>query len=578
MNLRDNGLITYAKHSLQTCDPVVIKNCISKYNLSVNQSQNPLPTLATLRYFWPQWDKAASKILSPKDGQQLINASTLGQLIKTSSPNDMDFFFICYAKVIQLCDVKKFECATKLLRLINVKLNSKIITNLMLYLSIHKYLSQDFDFNNNNNTNNTTNQETLVKMCKTFLLDSKKDPDMSLEIFVSVVGFLLTSGEYALLLSNEVNFIVAPLHQSNFHQQQKRQNLNLNQQSPIAVFFFTLGKNLAKLCLELVQSDKSNIRKTARDLWDMFVELFSDPTIQQQQQQQQQLKAQKRSHLDAGLESDSPAAAATAFANRKLLRTFLRSAKSQLVKNILISLFSTLYNIGDAAASNEIFSEFRHLWPSSLASAGSLNINAINDLLTVLIQSDSLQNANELNCQWLRTQADLFVTRANYCDAFRLFIELIVYETKYFFKYRSASSPKEHVSNEDRFIDEKTIKSMIKTAGLLNKHTHAAILCQFLTKNQDYSTAFRFLQDGTMITLTGDEMDLLYKCVWDMTLLEYLTNLNSIRGFISKRNVCLKLCTNPNMNPSIFEIFQKTVESKKKNFFKQLISYYFLYD
>ena len=97
-------------------------------------------------------------------------------------------------------------------------------------------------------------------------------------------------------------------------------------------------------------------------------------------------------------------------------------------------------------------------------------------------------------------------------------------------------------------------------------------------KNNDYSNAFRYLQEGAVITLTSDEMDLLYKCVWDMTLLEYLTNLNSIRGFISKRDKCLRLCTNPSINESNpNEIFQKTIDSKKKLFFKQLIDYYFLY-
>ncbi len=351
--------------------------------------------------------------------------------------------------------------------------------------------------------------------------------------------------------------------------------------------------------MELIQQDKHNLRKTARDLWDIFVDMFSD-SIQNSKQhhhhhQRINLNNQESSSSlydvsnssSNSLGSQSSSASnniQNAFINRKILRIFLRLIKCQLVKNILISLFSTLFNIADSTANNEIYSEYRHLWPSSLANAGSLSLNSINDLLISLIQ-DSLQNANQLSIQWLRTMTDICMTKANYCDAFRFCIETAVYETKYFLKNRCQNNvlnlnqiKQSNIGSEDKFIDEKTIKSMIKASSLLNKHTHAAILCQFLTKNNDYSNAFRYLQEGTVITLTSDEMDLLYKCVWDMTLLEYLTNLNSIRGFISKRNKCLKLCTNPSINESNpNEIFQKTIDSKKKLFFKQLINYYFLY-
>jgi integrator complex subunit 8 len=344
------------------------------------------------------------------------------------------------------------------------------------------------------------------------------------------------------------------------------------------------------------------MRKTARDLWDIFVDLFSD-SIQnpkqhhhhhhQQHNQRMNLNAQDASSSLYDVSNSSSNIFGSqhstlvspniqiSYINRKFLRTFLRLIKGKLVKNILISLFSTLFNIADSTANNEIYSEYRHLWPSSLANAGSLSLNSINDLLLSLIH-DSLLNVNQIGIQWLRTMTDICMTKANYCDAFRFCIETAVYETKYFLKNRYQNNlsqiKQQTTGSDDKYIDEKTIKSMIKASSLLNKHTHAAILCQFLTKNNDYSSAFRYLQEGAVITLTSDEMDLLYKCVWDMTLLEYLTNLNSIRGFISKRDKCLRLCTNPSINESNpNEIFQKTIDSKKKLFFKQLIDYYFLY-
>ena len=358
---------------------------------------------------------------------------------------------------------------------------------------------------------------------------------------------------------------------------------------------------IAKLCVELITSDKHNIRKTARDLWDICVDLFSDTNLSSKiYQQRTNINNQDSSSIHATLPYDAsssnyfgtqilslsssailsvPATFLVVLSNRRLVRILICLIKCQFVKNIIISLFTTLYNIGEPAAINEIYSEHRHLWPSSLANASSLSLITIYDLLNTLIIADSIQNVNQLNCQWLRTMADIYIAKTNYCEAFKIYIEIIILETNYFFKYRHQSNTqiKTNCIGEDKFIDEKTVKSMVRTSYLLNKHTHAAILCQFLTKNNDFSNAFRYLQDGTVLVTTSDEMDSLYNCIWDMTLLEYLTNLNSIRGFINKRNVCLKHCSNPSINESNpNEIFQKTVESKQKKFLKKLISYYYL--
>jgi integrator complex subunit 8 len=228
------------------------------------------------------------------------------------------------------------------------------------------------------------------------------------------------------------------------------------------------------------------------------------------------------------------------------------------------------------------------MWPSSLANANSLNLHSINDLINTILY-DSLNNINPYNSNWLRTNADICMAKTNYCDAFKFYLQIIVCETRNFFKSKTTAKMPANAQQqirsvnrrdelgEDKYMDEKLVKTMIKILSNLNKHTQAAILSQYITQNNDYSNAFRYLQEGSVIQPTNDEMDLLYECVWDITLLEYFTNLNSIRGFLNKKNLCVKLCSSQGINPSNpIEIFQKTVESKKNLFLQKLINHYFL--
>ena len=189
LNYRDNNLITYAKLSLQTCDAIVIKNCISKYNFSIN-SQNASKNSSSMRHFWPNWQKIILKLqnMNIPIELQLINSSVIGNLVKSNSPNDMDFFYICYAKLIQLIELKKFDCANRLYRAFESILNnnskySKIIMNQVLYLSINKYLSE-YDSINSPKINEiiTKNKEQIVKNCKSYLIEAKKDNGNNLKI------------------------------------------------------------------------------------------------------------------------------------------------------------------------------------------------------------------------------------------------------------------------------------------------------------------------------------------------------------------------------------------------------------
>lgn len=123
--------------------------------------------------------------------------------------------------------------------------------------------------------------------------------------------------------------------------------------------------------------DKNTLRKTARELWDSIVELYTDIPMssrqnQQQQQQQQQASssgpydasnlssflAQQQSNQQQQQQQQSQTQAIlrdsqALVANRALFRKLIVMVKSVEVKNLMISLLSTVFNIADSQVNRE---------------------------------------------------------------------------------------------------------------------------------------------------------------------------------------------------------------------------------
>lgn len=170
---------------------------------------------------------------------------------------------------------------------------------------------------------------------------------------------------------------------------------------------------------------------------------------------------------------------------RESLRIFLLSLKNPLISSLVISLISTIYNIGESMVNNEIFSEYRYLWPSSMANSSSLNINSILDLMNCLLVNYLLRIV-PYNSYTIRTCGDICLASTNYFDALKFYLLLFVCETKFFFK--------RFEKNTDAYFEdyfEKSIKAMVKSCIQMNKHTHAALLSQMSENNQEYLAVFR---------------------------------------------------------------------------------------
>jgi len=489
----------------------------------------------------------------------------------------------------------KFDCVSKLMSSMeeslspNVK-NAKFFSNIQLYVNIWTHLSQMNMMKDAQQK--VANQEQIVKGCKSVLLSFKNDVDVSHELLRSVFVFVLSVNEFGLLQSSEIGFL--------FSSSQPKVNPNL----VIPNTMFNISKHLSKLCSEIPKGDKNALRKIARDLWNTVVDLFTDTlpattTTKKIVQEQPSGLASSNQPYDvaaSSLSSFNPSSTSASsstqqpatrdnqilFTNRELIRKLFLSIRNGLVNRVIMSLMSTLYNVADSTANNEIFSEFRYLWPSSLANSNSLNLIFTNDILNCLLTL-GYNEMETCNANWLRSYADIRMSKSHFNEAIKLFLQYLICETKHFFNLnsltnRTAQAPsKENKTTNEVVVDERIFKSIIKSCVQLNKHTQAALLYQ-LIPNNDYANAFRCLQESSYITPASDDMDTLYTCIWDLALLEYLCNLNYTRGFVNKKNQCLKLLTAENLNASNPpEIYQKTIDSKKSSLFLKLVEHYFLF-
>jgi hypothetical protein len=355
---------------------------------------------------------------------------------------------------------------------------------------------------------------------------------------------------------------------------------------------------LSKLCIELnKQSDRGYLKKVARDLWDLMVDIYSDGIILMKPQHHQSrpdtpplhssssksaLLPTPPSHsIDSSHQHQqltSPPKSAQqqqqqATRDLQLLHTIrqhlcslITCIKNKQIKNVFVSLLTSIYNVADVQANHEIKSDLKYLWPTQIATTNSFNLASFHDLLNTFMY-DTVNQSAPFNSSWQRAMGDLqFVKNLN-SDSVKYYLKHFLIETRDFFKNK--------LLNEQK-ADEKIYKFMIKSFVNLNKHTQAALMCQLLSNSNDYSAAFRYLQDSNVVHPTMDQMDQMYDCVWDMALLEYLTNLNAIRGYLEKKNALVKLIAMHNINPSNpNEVYSKTVECKKARLFQRLVDYYF---
>jgi hypothetical protein len=391
-----------------------------------------------------------------------------------------------------------------------------------------------------------------------------------------------------------------------------------------------ITRSLSKLCLELNKpnADKVGLKKIARDLWDLLIDLYTDGIVLQQQRNSANTRSppgnkqqqQQQQHNDSNTSTSSNTAAASSTTsppnhkqsggvggggnspaqtaarelhllqlNRQCVTSFLLLIKHRQVRTVLLSMLAAVYNATDSQASHEIKTDLRYLWPTSVNTMGghhnqhhnhnqhhhhhgqSFNLLSFQDLMDKFVRA-TLDHQQPYQASWLRVGADIQLAHSLHSEAIKFALKHVLVETRHFFR----------TTTDLNIMDDKLLKSLIKSMAALGKQTQAALACQLLQNtssgNNDYSAAYRYVQEsGGAVALTADDMDLLYDCVWDMALLEYVASVACVRGWVERRTRLVATIAAQNMNASNpSEIYQNTVRCKRSRLLLRLVAYYFL--
>uniref|UniRef100_A0A4W6DU11 Integrator complex subunit 8 n=1 Tax=Lates calcarifer TaxID=8187 RepID=A0A4W6DU11_LATCA len=308
--------------------------------------------------------------------------------------------------------------------------------------------------------------------------------------------------------------------------------------------YIKLGQLLASTCKELPGPKES--RRTAKELWDVVVQICS-MSIQHKRNSEGRVGLIKQRESSMGI------------LHSKFI-TFIKKLREPLVLTTLISLFVRLHSIVRDDIVNEVTAEHLSIWPSSLPNIQAVDVEAVAVTVKELVSYALTLNPN--NQSWLITQADIYFVTNQYSAALNLYLQAGAVCSDFFTK---AVPP-------DVYTDQ-VLKRMIKCCSMMNCHTQVAVLCQFL-REVDYMTAFKALQEQN----SHDAMDSFYDYIWDVTILEYLTQyIQYYLQFITeKRQIAIKAIGQTELNTSNpEEVLQLAAQKRKKRFLQAMAKLYF---
>nr|XP_032830596.1 integrator complex subunit 8 [Petromyzon marinus] len=300
--------------------------------------------------------------------------------------------------------------------------------------------------------------------------------------------------------------------------------------------YVKLGQLLAGTCRDVPGPKES--RRAAKELWETVVYIFSSGPAQARKQP---------------LEGKG-----TPLMFRKEFIAFMKKLKETLVLTTLISLLVKLHNVVRDEIVNDVSAEFISLWPSSLPNLQSVDSDAVAVAIKELLAHALAVNPTYPS--WLLTQADFYFATNQYSAARQHYLRAGAVASDFF-----------HKAVPQDVYTEQVLKRLIKCCSLLNCHTQAAVLCQFI-KELDYPTAFKALQEQN----SSDSMDMYYDYIWDVTILEYLIHLHHKRGEADKKQLAVKAMGQTELNSSNpEEVLQLAAQKRKKGFLQLMGRLYF---
>ncbi|KAJ1519294.1 hypothetical protein ONE63_004593 [Megalurothrips usitatus] len=242
------------------------------------------------------------------------------------------------------------------------------------------------------------------------------------------------------------------------------------------------------------------------------------------------------------------------------LWAFLSQLREPTIITLALSLLARIHNVLRDDSKFDINVDYVMLWPGTITGPNSYNSRAVAEMLYQLL-AHALKY-NPIHVGWLKVLGDLNYVMGHLSSALKAYLEAAIAATDFF------SQPLPRMQ-----IDDHVIRRMIKCCSLLQCHTQAAVLCQFL-EEVDYTTAFKCLGE-TKSGSCADAMDSYYECVWDTTLLEYLIHLHTKRGETHRKQLAIQtiglLELNSNNN---IEIQREAENVRKARFLRALAHQY----
>ncbi|XP_076110626.1 integrator complex subunit 8-like isoform X1 [Mytilus galloprovincialis] len=430
----------------------------------------------------------------------------------TSSP-DQAYIYLLVGKACHLMDVRIFERARQLLMVAD-----RVVAELSYTLSKHirwyTLLADLQQYNMNESLGENSTLQDLIKKTKTCITSVRLGQDIqpSHNIIQHCAAFLMNIRDIGYLS-------------------------NMDQSGSGHIEFC---RQVACMLKEL-PSVKS-VRKLSREIWDTVRNIYTIGS--------QRISSSGR-HSAIHRDPTIAIMAVEAF------QTFLTKFKDPSCISVLISCFTKYYNLLRDDISCEIYSEYVQFWPTVVNNPNTLNVRAIEESLSILMQHALVTNPSQPS--WLRTQADIHFANNQYSPAMKFYMESGVVASDFF----SIAVPKS-------LYDDQVYKRMIKCCLYLQCHTQVAVLCQF-TDEVDYTTAFKALQERN----SYDAMDSYYSCIWDISILEFLVHLHTRRGEMDKRQTAMKALSQLDLNSNNpDDIIQRALQIRKRKFLRALAKQY----
>ncbi|XP_063439496.1 integrator complex subunit 8-like [Mytilus trossulus] len=430
----------------------------------------------------------------------------------TSSP-DQAYIYLLVGKACHLMDVRIYERARQLLMVAD-----RVVAELSYTLSKHirwyTLLADLQQYNMNESLGENSTLQDLIKKTKTCITSVRLGQDIqpSHNIIQHCAAFLMNIRDIGYLS-------------------------NMDQSGSGHIEFC---RQVACMLKEL-PSVKS-VRKLSREIWDTVRNIYTIGS--------QRISSSGR-HSAIHRDPTIAIMAVEAF------QTFLTKFKDPSCISVLISCFTKYYNLLRDDISCEIYSEYVQFWPTVVNNPNTLNVRAIEESLSILMQHALVTNPSQPS--WLRTQADIHFANNQYSPAMKFYMESGVVASDFF----SIAVPKS-------LYDDQVYKRMIKCCLYLQCHTQVAVLCQF-TDEVDYTTAFKALQERN----SYDAMDSYYSCIWDISILEFLVHLHTRRGEMDKRQTAMKALSQLDLNSNNpDDIIQRALQIRKRKFLRALAKQY----